>query len=390
VAAPEQPVQALLARLEQEADQLAQRITLTLRREIPAYVTVPEPAIVAGVLSDILASLAGQRAGRMPTEEELEIGERVGTERAAQGLPIEALLQAFRIGVRDVVARGRQLAPQLGVRDGAMIELIDQSWRWMDAVSVRAAKGHRTAELALLRSDVHRRAAFLHAALHGDLPLSELRAQADALGLGHTTRYAAVRARASEDMPAHRLQAIVAEAGAAPRELVGIVDGDVAGILLQTPTLPDSVICGLGPAVALERIADSYRNASDALTAALAFARPGVHTLEELTLESIVLDYQIGGVLERRCLDPLGANAETFVDSVRVFLESGMRYEVASARLVVHPNTLRYRLRRYEELTGLKLRRPGDLVATWIALERRRIRPERDRGPDLRRSPTPR
>jgi DNA-binding PucR family transcriptional regulator len=40
---------------------------------------------------------------------------------------------------------------------------------------------------------------------------------------------------------------------------------------------------------------------------------------------------------------------------------------------VLHPNTLRKRLARYEELSGLDLHRMDDLVALWWALERRRV-----------------
>jgi DNA-binding PucR family transcriptional regulator len=38
--------------------------------------------------------------------------------------------------------------------------------------------------------------------------------------------------------------------------------------------------------------------------------------------------------------------------------------------LAVHPNTLRYRLRRFEEMTNASLRRTEDLFETWWALER--------------------
>jgi DNA-binding PucR family transcriptional regulator len=41
--------------------------------------------------------------------------------------------------------------------------------------------------------------------------------------------------------------------------------------------------------------------------------------------------------------------------------------------LHVHPNTLRHRLRRYEQATGASLRRQADLVELWWALERRRL-----------------
>ena len=36
-------------------------------------------------------------------------------------------------------------------------------------------------------------------------------------------------------------------------------------------------------------------------------------------------------------------------------------------------NTLRHRLRRFEEATGATLRDPRDLVELWWALERRRL-----------------
>lgn len=41
-------------------------------------------------------------------------------------------------------------------------------------------------------------------------------------------------------------------------------------------------------------------------------------------------------------------------------------------RLTVHPNTVRYRVKRFEQLTGLDLRRTEDLVTSWWLLNRRR------------------
>jgi DNA-binding PucR family transcriptional regulator len=39
----------------------------------------------------------------------------------------------------------------------------------------------------------------------------------------------------------------------------------------------------------------------------------------------------------------------------------------------VHPNTLDYRLRRAEELTGLRLSRPDDLMLMALALKQRTL-----------------
>jgi len=41
--------------------------------------------------------------------------------------------------------------------------------------------------------------------------------------------------------------------------------------------------------------------------------------------------------------------------------------------LHVHPNTLRHRLKRFEELTGSSLRNATEVMELWWALERRRL-----------------
>ena len=47
-----------------------------------------------------------------------------------------------------------------------------------------------------------------------------------------------------------------------------------------------------------------------------------------------------------------------------------MRTEATAERLHIHPNTLRYRLSRYEELTGVDLGETEEMVGLWLALAR--------------------
>ena len=47
-----------------------------------------------------------------------------------------------------------------------------------------------------------------------------------------------------------------------------------------------------------------------------------------------------------------------------------MRVRQAAERLHVHENTMRYRLRRYAELTGADLTVTEELVGVWWALQR--------------------
>jgi len=55
---------------------------------------------------------------------------------------------------------------------------------------------------------------------------------------------------------------------------------------------------------------------------------------------------------------------------LRAYFECGLHVERAAERLFVHPNTMRYRLARFEELTGAGLRDPVVAYEVWSALER--------------------
>ncbi|MDQ0605141.1 hypothetical protein QF037_009486 [Streptomyces canus] len=61
-------------------------------------------------------------------------------------------------------------------------------------------------------------------------------------------------------------------------------------------------------------------------------------------------------------------NGTDFVVSVLAWLEAVGNVAEAAARLGVHTNTLRYRLRRTAELFGLPLEQPDDRLAVWLQL----------------------
>jgi DNA-binding PucR family transcriptional regulator len=100
----------------------------------------------------------------------------------------------------------------------------------------------------------------------------------------------------------------------------------------------------------------------------------------------VAADDELGQALVDRRLMPLVALGEfgaALRDSVAVYL-ADMRVDQAARRLHLHPNTLRYRLRKFEELTGTDLRRGDDVVEVWWALQhlRRAERSQADGSTD--------
>jgi hypothetical protein len=83
---------------------------------------------------------------------------------------------------------------------------------------------------------------------------------------------------------------------------------------------------------------------------------------------------------ERRRTELLG--------SVRAWMKAGRRVDAASRELGVHPNTLAYRIKRFEKLTGRDLSITADMVDVWLALRAQEISAGSDKvlRPDERRA----
>ncbi len=61
------------------------------------------------------------------------------------------------------------------------------------------------------------------------------------------------------------------------------------------------------------------------------------------------------------------------IASLQAFLEHNARWETAAAELYVHRHTLRYRMRKVEELSGRDLRSSFDRMEFWLALRGREL-----------------
>ena len=325
---------------------------------------------------------------RPPTPDELERAAAVGRERAEQGLSVDAVLHAYRITISAVWSRFGELARERGTNVSDVLAFSETLWLWGDAVMDIVGQGHREIELQLAREEQQRRDAFVLAVLLGTIDADELSRESGGYGLDPEREYLAFRARALD--------------GATPRRLGGgdglttALDHDLVGLATEAAAPVPGVVVGVGPRARLAALPGAFAMASRALQTALAFGEEGVFTLADLSIRPAILsDEALGDAFTGRHLEPLAAlgrlGAE-LEDTLRVWFEQEMRIEETAKLLHVHPNTLRHRLRRFEEATGASLRRPGDLIELWWALERGRLLAARERTapvpPAPARSPT--
>jgi DNA-binding PucR family transcriptional regulator len=131
-----------------------------------------------------------------------------------------------------------------------------------------------------------------------------------------------------------------------------------------------------GPvATAPDELATAYRIAAGAMRLRLS-ARPGRFVdVRDLGLTSLLLEAGTPAALRRfagRLLDPVtdddARRGGDLLKTLRAWLSSGCSAPAAAARLVVHPNTVAYRLAKVERLTGRNLRRPDVRMELHLAV----------------------
>jgi purine catabolism regulator len=113
-----------------------------------------------------------------------------------------------------------------------------------------------------------------------------------------------------------------------------------------------------------------------------------VATYRDLGSLQLLLSLQDTDALRLYCESLLGPieNGEghyggELMRSLEAFIECNGQWEAAARRLYCHRHTLRYRIRKIEELTGRDLGSARDRIEFWLALRGREIvrRPHHDR-----------
>ena len=317
-----------------------------------------------------LGALVAQRPA---TPEELAQAALIGERRARQGIKLETLLRGFRIAGRAALEATQDLAKLVDVDAPTTIDLVAALWDWIDDVSVAVADGHRRVELALARRDQQERTAFVHGLIRGTLTPQLIAAGVTAFRLDPDGEHLVARARPSAEHSAEDLERLL-RPSAWSAGLAAVVDEDLVAILPALPAVDPPVATGVGPAVPLGGLPRSYRLAGTALATALAFDLTGWQRIEDLALRSaVVADDELGPILLARHIAPvrsLGQFGDELLHSLRTYMANGQSIEATAQELFVHPNTLRHRLARFEEVTGTDLRRLDQLAEIWWALTR--------------------
>jgi hypothetical protein len=386
------PRRRLIAGLSEQSELLSARILQRIRVEVPVYANRDPGEFLPAILTSLQRILRPLEDGRPFTDTELAEFAAYGEARARQGVSTEEMLRAWRLSIREVLDAMITAGHQRRVTDRALLDLTRDLLATTDTATVAFTHGHHRAELELARQDQNRRGDFVRGILFATLGPADIRHQAYRYGLDPDRDYYAIRARPSPKTPMPAIEGLLglAVGSSHPRGMAALIDGDFGGFVEQAPPDKVNAALGIGPPARLDQLEPSFRRATRAMATAVAFGLTGAYDLGSLgLLPAVLADTDVAEELARRYIAPLGTGEpmQPILETVRRYLTLGMRADLTAEHLSVHHNTVRYRLRRYEELTGIDLRDPNCALEAWWALQRTRL--DQNTPARSRQTPTP-
>lgn len=258
----------------------------------------------------------------------------------------------------------RQL-PALATDDAERAVLTEASLRYSREVAFAAASSYAGAAEARGAWDARLEALVVDGIMRGDGEESLL-SRAAALGLEPTAPATVLVGNPPPDEPPELLADIRSIAVRTGRGvLVGVQGSRLVLVVSGSLEPPEDhrwmiEAFGVGPVVigpTVPSLAEAHRSAADALSGLRAVAawpsapRP-VPAAELLPERALAGDPEAERLLVFEVMRPLTAASGELVETLDAFFDAGGVLEACARRLFVHPNTVRYRLRRVTDITG--------------------------------------
>lgn len=323
------------------------------------------------------AMMGGVRQRRVPgaTDNPVEL-QNTGRSRATGGVQLSDMVRITLVAQSSFIARLTGLARSQDIPDSLIIELLQYLDAWNAWTMKELIWGFQEAALAQITRDLRRQDRALRQLLGGGLTPAEISRAAAECGLDPLGSYVVLRV-VTGDRAAGDVRRALLNAGLFTSEQSPLTTmyGDVCVISSEMPTGTVPFVAGVSPFVAIDELTEGFRLATRAAEASRRIGRTGFVTMRDLSIAaSVAADSEVVQVLRQRYLDPLtelGAAGEVILDTVAEYL--GRRRSVAETghAMYVHVNTVRYRLERFETMTGCSLKDIRTMTEVWWVLNAR-------------------
>ncbi|MFC4949659.1 PucR family transcriptional regulator [Pseudonocardia sp. GCM10023141] len=383
---------------------LVRSLIAALPVTVPAYGQLPAEELTGDIARAIETGLAlfvdALRAGRLPGPEQLAALRDSAARRAEEGVPVEAVLTAYHVGVQAVWSHVAALATAADHAD--LMACSRLMLGFLQQVTTAVAGGYLE-ERQIMFGDEHAvRHALLMALLDGE-PAEEAAQRArfrlpraylvldvaigphpdeTAPGVDATVAQRRKLRRVRTELDRHAREPVLTALSATGGTV--LVPADVASDALtdqhwqRLAAVVEAMARAAGAdvtvgAVAAEPtgVAAAAALAGEVRAVAVAFGRgPGLWRLDDVLLEYQLSRPTAASARLAALLAPLDDQPDLLA-TLAAYLRTGQNRRQTATALHVHPNTVDYRLRRVAAITGLDPTRAADVTRIEVGLAAR-------------------
>ncbi|WP_406176575.1 PucR family transcriptional regulator [Streptomyces sp. NBC_00996] len=364
-------------------DDIREEVVRAIKTEIPEYARPTDDTYMQVVHRGVEHALQGflERMAKPDTDWEpvTSTYQRIGRGEADEGRSLDSFQSALRLGARVTWRRVNALVDAELLPRKVLAAFGEALFLHLDEMAAATTAGYTEARLHAAGELQQRRTRLI------DLLTADPPASAEAISdLAHTARWPVPRAVAVVAIdfgprPAPAARPIV------PPEFLARFDVQPSVLVVPDPDGPGrgravagalhGLRAAMGPAVALQEGARSLRWAAEALDLVRRGILPDtelVRCQEHLATLLLFRDEALVDAMAERRLSPLNAmrppQRERLAETLLSWLQSGHNASEVAARLAVHPQTVRYRMRQLDELFGDQLHDPTVQFEMQLAL----------------------
>ncbi|UIZ91417.1 helix-turn-helix domain-containing protein [Corynebacterium sp. CNCTC7651] len=314
---------------------------------------------------NIEQAITALRSGASPSPGEMHIAEVVAQSRFNSGLPVEQMILGYRVSLQNIhskfVETGKLRLSAEAFATGSKI-----LWQVGDAFLVRSVVAFQDLESNKLESELEKRARAMSAVLAGEAPPTAL----SRLGLIENGTYAVLRVALSEDPM--RMRGEIERGGSLPGMPAAVVAAgpDLVAVIAAKPEIDFDCVAAIGSFQPLQNIKTSDLEARHVLEASRRLGKKGLHDIAKLSWRlAVSQDKLLGRYFMDRFVAPLQSDSWGLLRTVTVWIDSGFSYSKAAGMLFVHENTVRYRVDKFCQMTGMDRNSFDDWVGVKWAIE---------------------
>ncbi|MDN5910262.1 MAG: helix-turn-helix domain-containing protein [Brevibacterium sp.] len=367
---------AALAELEKRETRLLDDVISRVRSDFPTYAHVTDEELEASFRQNIEMCSLAVIDPAAPRSARLKVWAHIASRRFESGVPIDDLIRSYTFSIGLIADELTSLFGPHGVPTEKILETYRTIRNVIDAYTAALASEYRRHRIKTdtymheLKMDVIERMKI------GDFEESMLNTSLARFRLNTELQFRAFTARPSpcSDVDVYNLMARI-ESQLVRGSGISVIHTDqIIGITTHEFVSIPNVSISYGHRSHLGSIASSFETAEQVAVTSPARA-DGAHTLEESSWR-IAVDSRSPLVdhLESRFITPLRLSKVgegVLLHSVHQFLQHNRSYRQAAQFLHCHPNTLRYRISRFEELTGTTTSDTETIIALEWMLEAR-------------------